>query len=396
MNPTATTFDFGPTQRPTQQPPALTVDQPLDFGLPSSVPDWFRLVEPNATIRSIQHSLIVFSTLLNLSKTQIQHRPFQARLLHVESLVQENQRLREELTAAQTRIAELEATQTKQQNQQQQPKSRVGTEASKWKTTTATPTAKPAPPAPQPTATPAPYKAAALKGKKATPPALKPSTTRPRKALSTRQLQVVARTFTPVSGTHGYQYIYLPCRFRESISSARGKLAKLRLENSRILHLYYPTSRVVAILVHNDYVSYALTTLNKAGIKPLEEFNPRDPANLRDAKFANLTDVERHAKICEIHNASLVRALGRVRVEVRPSVARFFLSKSWISQDQLEEALHQARPLHTATTTTTTTTTTNAPSVDTTMMDIAPQDPLPPTPAQPSPTGTGEPAEELL
>ncbi|KAG0830854.1 hypothetical protein G6F17_014068 [Rhizopus arrhizus] len=113
-------------------------------------------------------------------------------------------------------------------------------------------------------ATPAPYKAAALKGKKTAPPAHKPPTTRPRKVLSTRQLQVVARTFTPVSGTHGYQYIYLPCRFRESISNARAKLAKLRLENSRILHLYYPTSRVVAILVHNDYVDHALTTLNKA------------------------------------------------------------------------------------------------------------------------------------
>ncbi|KAG0773798.1 hypothetical protein G6F16_014122 [Rhizopus arrhizus] len=86
-------------------------------------------------------------------------------------------------------------------------------------------------------ATPAPYKAAALKGKKTAPPAHKPPTTRPRKVLSTRQLQVVARTFTPVSGTHGYQYIYLPCRFRESISNARAKLAKLRLENSRILHL---------------------------------------------------------------------------------------------------------------------------------------------------------------
>ncbi|KAG1147062.1 hypothetical protein G6F36_014967 [Rhizopus arrhizus] len=64
MNPNAT-LDFGPTH----QSPVLTVDQPLDFGLPSSVPDWFR--------------------------------PFQARLLHVESLVQENQRLREELKAAQ-------------------------------------------------------------------------------------------------------------------------------------------------------------------------------------------------------------------------------------------------------------------------------------------------------
>ncbi|KAG0883656.1 hypothetical protein G6F34_013436 [Rhizopus arrhizus] len=68
MNPNAT-LDFGPTQQPTHQSPVLTVDQPLDFGLPSSVPDWFR--------------------------------PFQARLLHVESLVQENQCLREELKAAQ-------------------------------------------------------------------------------------------------------------------------------------------------------------------------------------------------------------------------------------------------------------------------------------------------------
>ncbi|KAG0974634.1 hypothetical protein G6F63_013098 [Rhizopus arrhizus] len=81
----------------THQSPVLTVDQPLDFGLPSSVPDWFR--------------------------------PFQARLLHVESLVQENQRLREELKVAQARIAELEAPQA--QPPQQQPKPSAGTEASK-------------------------------------------------------------------------------------------------------------------------------------------------------------------------------------------------------------------------------------------------------------------------
>ncbi|KAG0862383.1 hypothetical protein G6F16_012571 [Rhizopus arrhizus] len=96
MNPQAT-LDFGPTQQPTHQSPVLTVDQPLDFGLPSSVPDWFR--------------------------------PFQARLLHVESLVQENQCLREELKVAQARIAELEAPQAQQP--QQQPKPSAGTEASK-------------------------------------------------------------------------------------------------------------------------------------------------------------------------------------------------------------------------------------------------------------------------
>ena len=346
MNPQAT-LDFGPTQQPTHQSPVLTVDQPLDFGLPSSVPDWFR--------------------------------PFQARLLHVESLVQENQRLREELKAAQARIAELEAPQAQQP--QQQPKPSAGTEASKWKSTL---------PPPQPTATPAPYKAAALKGKKTAPPAHKPPTTRPRKVLSTRQLQVVARTFTPVSGTHGYQYIYLPCRFRESIGNARAKLAKLRLENSRILHLYYPTSRVVAILVHNDYVDHALTTLNKAGIKPLEEFNPRDPTNLRDSKFADLTNDERHLKMCEIHTASLLRALDRVRVEVRPSVARSFFHKSWITQEQYQDFLNKSRPPRQATTQVKTS------FLDVIMNEVDPQEPLPSLQDQPSPTGAGEPAEELL
>ncbi|ORE00714.1 hypothetical protein BCV72DRAFT_326047 [Rhizopus microsporus var. microsporus] len=356
MNPT-TAFDFGPTQQPVQQSSMLTMDQPLDFGLPASVPDWFR--------------------------------PFQARLLHVESLVQENQRLREELNTAQARIAELEASQTQQPQQPQQPKLHVGTEASKWKSTSATPTAKPNPP-PQPATIPAPYKAAALKGKKTAPPAPKPSTTRPRKVLSTRQLQVVARTFTPVSGTHGYQYIYLPCRFREPITSARGKLAKLRLENSRILHLYYPTSRVVAILVHNDYVEYTLTTLKKAGIKPLEEFNPRDATHLRDSKFADLTNHERHLKMYEIHTASLLRALDRVRVEVRPSVARSFLNKSWITQEQYQGLLSKSRPPRQASTKV------NASFLDVTMDEVPPQDSIPPTQDQPSPTGAGEPAEELL
>lgn len=360
MNPTTTTFDFGPTQEPTLKSPVLTVVQPLNFGLPASVPEWFQ--------------------------------PFQARLTRVETLVEENQRLRKELTAAKARIAELEANKPQQQiQQQQQPKSRVGIEASMWSPSSpATTNTKTKPASPAPVIAPAPYKAAALKGKKAVPPAPKPAATRPRKALSSRQLQVVARTFTPVSGTHGYQYIYLPSRFRESISSARGKLAKLRLENSRILHLYYPTRRVVAILVHNDYVKYALTALSKAGIKPLEDFDPRDPANLHDSKYANLTNVERHFKMCEIHTTSLLRALDRIRVEVRPSVARSFLNKAWITSAYYQEVLHKSRPTRQASSAIST------PLPDTNMIDVDSQEQVPLTQAQPSPTGTGEPSEEQL
>ncbi|KAG1069909.1 hypothetical protein G6F42_026199 [Rhizopus arrhizus] len=146
---------------------------------------------------------------------------------------------------------------------------------------------------------------------------------------------------------------------------------------------------VIAILVHNDYVDHALTTLNKAGIKPLEEFNPRDAANLRDSKFADLTNDERHLKMCEIHTASLLRALDRVRVEVRPSVARSFFNKSWITQEQYQDCLNKSRPSRQDTTKV------NTSFLDVVMNEVDPQDPLPPTQDQPSPTGAGEPAEEI-
>jgi hypothetical protein len=136
-------------------------------------------------------------------------------------------------------------------------------------------------------------------------------------------------------------------------------------------------------LVHNDYVDQALTALDKAGIKPLADFNPRDSANLRDSKFANLTDVERHAKICEIHTASLLRALDHVRVEVRPSIARSFLHKTWITQEQYQEVLHKSRLSRQALISA------DIPSTDVNMNEADTQD-------QPTPSGAGEPVEELL
>ncbi|KAG0861650.1 hypothetical protein G6F16_013114 [Rhizopus arrhizus] len=48
--------------------------------------------------------------------------------------------------------------------------------------------------------------------------------------------------------------------------------------------------------------------------------------------------------MCEIHTASLLRALDRVRVEVRPSVARSFFNKSWITQEQYQDFLNKSRP----------------------------------------------------
>ncbi|KAG0807051.1 hypothetical protein G6F19_013878 [Rhizopus arrhizus] len=94
--------------------------------------------------------------------------------------------------------------------------------------------------------------------------------------------------------------------------------------------------------------------------------------------------------MCEIHTASLLRALDRVRVEVRPSVARSFFNKSWITQEQYQDCLNKSRPSRQDITKV------NTSFLDVVMNEVDPQDPLPPTQDQPSPTGAGEPAEELL
>ncbi|KAG1323070.1 hypothetical protein G6F62_009879 [Rhizopus arrhizus] len=106
----------------------------------------------------------------------------------------------------------------------------------------------------------------------------KPTTTnRTRKTHTKRQLQAAARTFAPPPANNGFQYLYLPCHFRESITNVRKKVGMLGLENWRILDVYHPTTRVV------------------------------------------------------IHTSHLLTALDRMRPTVRSAVARDFIAKQWIT-----------------------------------------------------------------
>ncbi|KAG1059595.1 hypothetical protein G6F42_028260 [Rhizopus arrhizus] len=132
------------------------------------------------------------------------------RLAHLEALTKENQNLRADLKAAHRRIKELEAlnaplTATPKTVAVNKP---AGSEASKWKSS---PT-----PAPTPAPTNSSFASAARKGMRITQPSKPKATTRTRKAPSKRQLQVAARTFAPPPANNGFQYLYLPCRFRET------------------------------------------------------------------------------------------------------------------------------------------------------------------------------------
>jgi hypothetical protein len=142
------------------------------------------------------------------------------------------------------------------------------------------------------------------------------------------------------------------------------------LENWRILDVYHPTTCVVALLVHNEYASTAINKLDTAGIKLINDFDPRDPINLRDIKYQDLSENEKQQQMVQI-----LTALDRMRPTVRSAVARDFIAKQWITT--------QAFADHTKASTSTPLQTT---PVDTDM-DEAPQ---------PVPAGNGEPDNEQL
>ncbi|KAG1450139.1 hypothetical protein G6F56_008431 [Rhizopus delemar] len=88
-----------------------------------------------------------------------------------------------------------------------------------------------------------------------------------------------------------------------------------------------------------DYIADVTAAFAVAKIEPLVNFDPLDPALLRDPKFAGLTTTERVAKCTEVHQARLVRALKHIRETVRPAVGRSFYRKDWITLDQYKEAV---------------------------------------------------------
>ncbi|CAO3700865.1 unnamed protein product [Rhizopus stolonifer] len=229
-----------------------------------------------------------------------------------EEVVAENKHLRSELDLAQQRILDLEFQLSMDHVPTLVLDPTTATESSKYATQDLT-----SQPAPQTS-----FAAAAARGKSA--PAPKATKSLRRRKPTARQMQAIHRTFQPVADSHDYKYLYLPSRYHEPISSLRAKLQKLKINNARVLDVHYPDSQVVALLLHSDYIADVTTAFAAAKIEPLADFDPLDPALLRDPKLATLTATERVAKCTEVHQARFVRALKHIRETVRPAVGRSF------------------------------------------------------------------------
>jgi hypothetical protein len=159
----------------------------------------------------------------------------------------------------------------------------------------------------------------------------------------TRQAaSTVARLFDPAAGKISeYRYVYYSIPKRLPFQKLRRLLEPVGLKTSRILDIQYPTARVVSFLLHEDYILEFTKLLHQKGRggSPLVEFDPCDPTNLKDPKFASLPADLRAQKAREVENLRCLRSLSFVRRSARVSVARSFLRYERINQAQFDAIL---------------------------------------------------------
>ncbi|CEP11268.1 hypothetical protein, partial, partial [Parasitella parasitica] len=159
----------------------------------------------------------------------------------------------------------------------------------------------------------------------------------------------LARFYSVPSATHGYRFLYFTSRGRERISEFRAGFNLLGLQQNRILDIHYPDNRTVSFLVHNDYADAVVEAMAKLSAKLLSDFDPLDPALLRDPKYVNIIIIDESfltSEATRIHQERLIRIVKRLYIpRVQIAVARdFCFTHRWITSDQYRDLYHVIYP----------------------------------------------------
>lgn len=152
--------------------------------------------------------------------------------------------------------------------------------------------------------------------------------------------QQCLRYFSHVSSNQGYQYLHLPIKGKTKLKDMRSNLRQIGLSSGSVIDIQYPTSTVVSLLLHNDYVATASAILEEEGLVILKDFDPLDIKNLRDPRYSNLTEELKMAKLREIRASRIQQTLDFLRPPVKLAVARDFARKGWITEDKLHEIIN--------------------------------------------------------
>ena len=147
------------------------------------------------------------------------------------------------------------------------------------------------------------------------------------------------RLFTKVSNNQGFTYLYLPLRARVPFKEIRATLKLVPLAPGSIIDIYYPTSKIVALLVHNDYATKARALLKSKGLITIDTFNPFDPSHLADPQYKDASIEERTTQMKIIQDNQMYKTLAFLKHPVKLAVARDFHRKGRLSDAALQDLL---------------------------------------------------------
>ena len=156
-----------------------------------------------------------------------------------------------------------------------------------------------------------------------------------------RSKQQCLRHFAFVSPNQGFQYLHLPIKAKLPLKEMRYNLRKIGLSGGSIIDVQYPTSSVVSILVHNDYVQTALNVFEENKLPIIQDFDPLDPKYLKDPKYKDDTNTLKITRLRELQQKRFQQTLAFLRPPVQLAVARDFVRKGWISDIVLTTLLAQ-------------------------------------------------------
>jgi hypothetical protein len=153
------------------------------------------------------------------------------------------------------------------------------------------------------------------------------------------------RLFTAISSNQGFEHIYVPIRSRVPYKKVRSELRNAGINSGSIVDIHYPNNKVLALLVHNDYIDTCRSLLLAEGLTCIENFNPYDPKHLADPQFKEATDEERTKQLAIIRENQVHKTLTYLRNPVKLAVARDFHRKGLISTEFLDD-LVKLHPNH--------------------------------------------------
>ncbi|KAF7720578.1 hypothetical protein EC973_007333, partial [Apophysomyces ossiformis] len=137
-------------------------------------------------------------------------------------------------------------------------------------------------------------------------------------------INTVQKILSVSTGPSTYNFVYLPCRHHVKHSDVCRLLGSLKIIQSKILDVQFPARSVVALLVHQAYYQELVDSLTKAGVKPLDDFNPTSPIVIGDPKYATLSSQDKSHMAKNLLISRLLCTCLHLPVHLGNSVAQYF------------------------------------------------------------------------